>query len=62
VAEGAGGGKARGPAVGYRRDARLSSWFGHIAPGTGTRGFAGWTDSARIVHDDQGAYFEINLD
>ena len=23
--------------------------------------FAGWTGSARIVHDDQGAYFEINL-
>jgi len=22
---------------------------------------AGWTGSARIVHDDQGAYFEINL-
>ena len=30
--------------------------------GTGTGGFAGWTGSARIVHDDQGAYFEINLD
>jgi hypothetical protein len=25
-------------------------------------GFAGWTGSARIVHDDQGAYFEISLD
>jgi hypothetical protein len=37
------------------------SWFGHIVPGTGTDGFAGWTGSARIVHDDQGAYFEINL-
>jgi len=24
--------------------------------------FADWTGSARIVHDDQGAYFEINLD
>jgi hypothetical protein len=35
--------------------------FGHIVPGTGTGGFAGWTGSARIVHDDQGAYFEINL-
>jgi hypothetical protein len=23
--------------------------------------FAGWTGSARIRHDDQGAYFEINL-
>src|SRR5580658_6087646 len=37
------------------------SWFGHIVPGTGTGGFAGWTGSARIVHDEQGAYFEINL-
>ena len=39
-----------------------ADWFGHIVPGTGTGGFAGWTGSARIVHDDQGAYFEINLD
>ena len=37
------------------------TWFGHIVPGTGTGGFAGWTGSARILHDDQGAYFEINL-
>jgi hypothetical protein len=37
------------------------SWFGHIVPGTGTGGFAGWSGSARIVHDDQGAYFEIHL-
>ena len=36
-------------------------WFGHIVPGTGTGGCVGWTGSARIVHDDQGAYFEINL-
>jgi len=36
-------------------------WFGHIVPGTGTGGFAGWSGSARIQHDDQGAYFEINL-
>jgi hypothetical protein len=27
-----------------------------------TGDFAGWTGSARIVHDDQGANFEINLD
>jgi polyisoprenoid-binding protein YceI len=26
-----------------------------------TGDFAGWTGSARIIHDDQGAYFEINL-
>jgi hypothetical protein len=38
------------------------SWFGHIVPGTGTGGFTGWTGSARIVHDDRGAYFEIDLD
>jgi hypothetical protein len=37
------------------------TWFGHIVPGTGTGGFAGWAGSARIVHDDQGAYFEIML-
>ena len=37
------------------------SWFGRIVPGTGSAGFAGWTESARIVHDDQGEYFEINL-
>ena len=37
------------------------SWFGHIVPGTGTGDFAGWTGSARIIHDEQGAYFEINL-
>lgn len=37
------------------------SWFGHIVPSTGTGGFAGWSGSARIVHDEQGAYFEITL-
>jgi hypothetical protein len=37
------------------------SLFGHIVPGTGTGGFAGWSGSARIMHDDQGAYFEIKL-
>jgi len=37
------------------------TWFGHIVPNTGSGGFAGWSGSARIVHDDQGAYFEINL-
>jgi hypothetical protein len=38
------------------------TWFGHIVPGTGTGGFAGWSGSARIRHDDQGAYFEISLE
>jgi len=37
------------------------SWFGHIVPGTGTGGFAGWAGSARIIHDEQGPYFEIKL-
>ena len=37
------------------------TWFRHIVPGTGTGGFAGWAGSARIVHDDQGAYFAIEL-
>jgi hypothetical protein len=37
------------------------TWFGHIAPGTGTGDFAGWSGSARILHDDEGAYFEIDL-
>ncbi|HEU5390982.1 MAG TPA: DUF3224 domain-containing protein [Streptosporangiaceae bacterium] len=38
-----------------------ATWFGHIVPGTGTGGFEGWSGSARIVHDDQGAFFEIDL-
>lgn len=38
-----------------------TTWFGHIVPNTGTGDFAGWSGSARIVHDDQGAYFEIDL-
>jgi hypothetical protein len=38
------------------------SWFGHIVPKTGTGDFADWSGSARIVHDDAGAFFEIDLD
>ncbi len=38
-----------------------ATWFGHIVPGTGTGDFAGWSGPARIVHDDQGAFFEIAL-
>ena len=37
------------------------TWFGHIVPGTGTGAFEGWTGSSRIIHDDEGPYFEINL-
>jgi len=35
------------------------TWFGHIVPGTGTGGFASWAGPARIRHDGDGAYFEI---
>ena len=36
-----------------------ADWFGLM---TFAKTFtAGWTGFARIVHDDQGAYFEINL-
>lgn len=38
------------------------TWFGHIVPTTGTGGFAGWTGSARIVHDDDGPSFVFRLD
>jgi hypothetical protein len=38
-----------------------ATWFGHIVPGTGTGPFAGWSGPARIVHDELGAFFEINL-
>jgi hypothetical protein len=39
-----------------------ATWFGHVVPNTGTGGFAGWTGSARIVHDAEGAYFDLRLD
>jgi hypothetical protein len=38
-----------------------ATWFGHIVPGTGTGPFAGWSGSARIIHDDEGPFFEIKL-
>jgi hypothetical protein len=38
------------------------SWFGHIVPMTGTAEFSGWTGSARIIHDDEGAYFDLRVD
>lgn len=37
-------------------------WFGHVVPQSGTGDFAGWSGSARIEHDDQGAYFVFELD
>jgi hypothetical protein len=42
-------------------EADPSTWFGHIVPGTGTGDFARWVGSARIQHDAEGAYFEIEL-
>lgn len=37
------------------------TWFGHVVPHSGTEDFAGWSGSARIQHDDQGAYFLFDL-
>lgn len=42
-------------------EADPDAWFGHIVPGTGTGGFANWVGSARIEHDEEGAYFRIDL-
>ncbi|HVT65804.1 MAG TPA: DUF3224 domain-containing protein [Mycobacteriales bacterium] len=38
------------------------TWFGHIVPNAGTGDFKNWAGSARIQHDEDGAYFEIELD
>lgn len=38
------------------------SAFGYIVPGTGTGAFEGIAGAVRIRHDDQGAYFEFELD
>ena len=37
------------------------SWFGHIVPNSGTGAMADWSGSARIIHDDEGAYFQFQL-
>ena len=37
------------------------TWFGHVVPGSGTEDFAGWSGSARIQHDDDGAHFVFDL-
>jgi hypothetical protein len=42
-------------------EADPDTWFGHIVPKTGTGDFAGWSGPARIIHDEQGPYFEITL-
>src|SRR5262249_10260204 len=41
--------------------ARPDGSVGPLRPSTGHGGVAGWSGSARILHDDQGAYFEIKL-
>ena len=37
------------------------TWFGHVVPGSGTDAFADWSGTARIEHDDAGAYFVFEL-
>ena len=37
------------------------SAFGYIVPGTGTDDFAAFAGTARIRHDDRGAFFEFEL-
>jgi hypothetical protein len=36
-----------------------ATWFGHIVPGTGTDDLADFAGSARISHDENGAFFTI---
>ncbi|QIG45653.1 DUF3224 domain-containing protein [Nocardioides anomalus] len=35
--------------------------FGHVVPGTGTDDWSGWSGTARIGHDDEGAFFTFDL-
>jgi len=37
------------------------TWFGHVVPDSGTDGFADWSGSARIRHDEDGACFVFEL-
>jgi hypothetical protein len=37
------------------------TWFGHVVPDSGTGDFSGWSGTARIEHDDTGAYFAFEL-
>lgn len=37
------------------------TWFGYIVPGTGIGDFDGITGDAPIRHDEDGAYFALNL-
>ncbi len=38
------------------------TWFGHLVPGAGSGAFADWSGSARIQHDEEGAFFVIELE
>jgi hypothetical protein len=37
------------------------TWFGHVVPGSGTDAFADWSGTARIEHDEGGAFFIFDL-
>lgn len=37
------------------------TWFGHVVPHSGTDDFADWVGSARIGHDEEGAFFTFDL-
>lgn len=37
-------------------------WFGSIVPQSGEGEFAAWSGTAKIEHDDEGAYFVFDLD
>lgn len=37
------------------------SFFGYVVPDSGAGCFEGWTGSARIEHDDDGAFFRFTL-
>jgi hypothetical protein len=37
------------------------TWFGHVVPHSGTGDFSEWSGSARIGHDDDGAFFTFTL-
>lgn len=42
-------------------EADPGSWFGYIVSGTGTGDLEGITGSCKIQHDDQGAFFMLEL-
>lgn len=42
-------------------DAAPDAWMGHLVPASGTEDFADWRGTARIEHDDEGAFFVFDL-